>query len=287
MTAVRVDTRTSRTEPRDPMARPKTDLRVSVVITTYNRPKTLARILRQVAAQTLLPDETLVMDDHGPDPKGTRRAVTSVRGRLPSLRLIRNSRNHGLPFNRTKGIREARFPLIALADDDDEWHPDKLRRQVAAFREQWDSVDLVYTWHRLVVESKGISRAMKPVHRGVALGPMLGACFFQPSSVMVKRSALLKNGPFDESMKTAEDWEFWVRFFRNGFSCAPVKALLTTYHLHLGSKSFNETGGLLTCLFRHFPAFLRHNPPAILRVLIGTARRKLGVLKRRLLAPRP
>lgn len=48
------------------------------------------------------------------------------------IRLLRNDSRLGPAASRQRGIEAATGSVIALLDDDDEWHPDKLRRQLAA-----------------------------------------------------------------------------------------------------------------------------------------------------------
>lgn len=95
---------------------------VSVVIPTVGR-ASLRRAVQSVLDQTLPVDEVIVVADtdqpldHPAD------------GRI---RLLRNAVALGPAASRQLGIEAAAGPVIALLDDDDEWHPDKLRRQLAA-----------------------------------------------------------------------------------------------------------------------------------------------------------
>lgn len=99
---------------------------------TRDRPQLLRRAVASVLAQDLdAPLEIVLVYDgaevdeltdlHRPD------------GR--SIRAVANSRTPGLAGGRNTGILEARAPLIALCDDDDEWAPSKLRRQLPLFDE--------------------------------------------------------------------------------------------------------------------------------------------------------
>jgi glycosyltransferase involved in cell wall biosynthesis len=51
------------------------------------------------------------------------------------ITLVRNTSAAGPAFSRQRGIDTASGSVIALLDDDDEWHPDKLRRQLAVVAE--------------------------------------------------------------------------------------------------------------------------------------------------------
>ena len=69
--------------------------------------------------------EIVVVDDGSTD--GTRDLVAD---RFPQTRYI-HQENRGVSAARNAGIRAASGEWIGLLDSDDEWHPDKLERQLA------------------------------------------------------------------------------------------------------------------------------------------------------------
>lgn len=112
---------------------------VSVIITTYNRFEACCRAVRAAVNQTRPPLEVIVVDDASTD---TRYAAHdwgssgSTHVTVRYLRLPVNSRSiYGFPnpnHCRNAGYRAARGDWIALCDDDDEWLPHKLQRQMEA-----------------------------------------------------------------------------------------------------------------------------------------------------------
>lgn len=106
--------------------------RVSVVIATLNRPRTLARLLECVYQQTLTDIEVIVVDD-GSSPE-VRDAYASI---WPAgdnrFRLKLNPPGGGPGRTRNTGIRMARGEFVAFCDDDDIWlRADHLERATAA-----------------------------------------------------------------------------------------------------------------------------------------------------------
>ena len=99
---------------------------VSVVISTYNRQEKLKRALASVLGQTLRDIEVIVVDNASTD--ATEEVVRNVKDLR--VRYIRHDSNKGGPAARNTGIKHARAPYIALLDDDDEWMPQKLEKQV-------------------------------------------------------------------------------------------------------------------------------------------------------------
>ena len=99
---------------------------VSVVIATRGRSALLRAALKSIAAQTYRGDidAIVVVDQEQVD----RIDVSSTHAR--TVRVVQNSRSPGLPGARNTGLLLAQTPIVAFCDDDDEWAPDKLERQV-------------------------------------------------------------------------------------------------------------------------------------------------------------
>ncbi len=90
--------------------------RFSVVIPTYNRAALLAAALASVRAQTLLPHETIVVDDGSTDNTASLLAAT------PGIRAIHQA-NAGPGPARNAGLAAATGEYIAFLDADDLWLP--------------------------------------------------------------------------------------------------------------------------------------------------------------------
>jgi glycosyltransferase involved in cell wall biosynthesis len=104
---------------------------VSAVVPTRDRPELLARTVRSVLGQRYPgPLECIVVFDQ----QAPRMPDVDVpEGR--SLRVIENGHAPGLAGARNAGAAASQGELLAWCDDDDEWLPDKLRRQVEAMRD--------------------------------------------------------------------------------------------------------------------------------------------------------
>ena len=104
---------------------------VSVVIPTRARPELLRRAIASVFAQTYPNLEVVVVVD-GPDAQ-TEEALRAMNdGRVRAQTLPHNV---GGAEARNIGVRASRGEWIAFLDDDDEWLPMKIEKQMVAARE--------------------------------------------------------------------------------------------------------------------------------------------------------
>ncbi len=105
--------------------------RISVVIPTRNRPELLVRAVRSALIQTYDNIEVVVVID-GPD-QASVEALSEVSD--ARLRFIELEQSGGGNPARNLGVSAAKGNWVALLDDDDEWLPDKLLRQLEILRE--------------------------------------------------------------------------------------------------------------------------------------------------------
>ena len=170
---------------------------VSVIIPTYKRMDLVPRAIACVRRQTHTNLEIIVVDDGSPDDtQSVVRAIADTR-----IRYIRHEKNKGLPAARNTGIMAARGAFIAFLDDDDEWAPEKLVRQLAAI----DGREAVLC--AALVNGKYVK-----VHprREITAEDLRRGNDFDPSSLMIKTSVIKELG-FDESLRQGEDWDAFIR----------------------------------------------------------------------------
>ncbi len=177
--------------------------KVSVVITAYNRPDYLQAALNSVLEQTYENIEIIVVDDASEtDLAGV------VQSCLGEVRYIRQDENGGPSRARNRGVVLAEGAYVAFLDDDDEWLPGKLERQVAAMEGHLACL-CGFTF---------LERGAKQVHdiKQVSEDSLrLGNIFCGASGFLGRRHALLAC-PFDENLSSGEEWDVYVRLSRQG-----------------------------------------------------------------------
>lgn len=176
-------------------------MRVSVVIPAYNAAGTIRAALASVGAQTVAPDEVVVVDDGSSD--GTAVAVTESG---IGARLLRQERG-GPSAARNAGIAATSGDLVAFLDADDEWHPEKLERQLPLLTAA-GTVAVATDWARSPVTAPAPPEPHVSTVTGAAL---LVLNRFQTSTVLARRDALEAVGGFDAALDGVEDWDLWLR----------------------------------------------------------------------------
>jgi glycosyltransferase involved in cell wall biosynthesis len=125
-------------------------MRISVALCTYNGARFLEEQLETILRQTRLPDELILSDDGSTDRTLAIAQEFASRASFP-VTILTAPERLGSTGNFERAIRHCRGDLIALSDQDDRWHPERLARSASIFETQMDTV-LVFTNGSLIDE---------------------------------------------------------------------------------------------------------------------------------------
>ena len=130
-------------------------MKISVAMCTYNGARYLREQLQSIAAQTRLPDEMVVCDDRSDD--ATREIVTGFAASASfPVSIHVNECNLGSTKNFERAISLCTGDIIALADQDDVWLPEKLDRIEECFLRE-PEVGLVFT------DAEVVDKCLRPL----------------------------------------------------------------------------------------------------------------------------
>lgn len=87
---------------------------VSIIITSYNKEKTIARAIDSALKQSYQNYEILIVDDCSTD-----KSLLICQKYGDKINIISNAINKGLPYSRQEGIRQAKGEFITFIDADD------------------------------------------------------------------------------------------------------------------------------------------------------------------------
>lgn len=97
-------------------------VRISLVISTANRPREISALLKSLCGQTVKPEQVIVVDQSAD--KATERSVLTSKGSLP-VTYLKDDRK-GLSRGRNLGLSLITGEVVAFPDDDCVYPPDTL-----------------------------------------------------------------------------------------------------------------------------------------------------------------
>ena len=219
------------------MVKEKRDFKVSVVIPSRNRITYLPRAISSVLKQTFLVHEIIIVDNESSD-----KTISFVKKNFNKVKVI-NEKKIGVSHARNLGIKSCRYEWVAFLDSDDEWMPDKIKKQFAFLKKKNFKLRFLHTNETWI--KNGLLKNQKKKHLkkgGFIFEDCLDICRISPSSVLMNKSLFEQFGLFDTKFKICEDYELWLRISSKieiGYLNEP---LIKKYGGHLGQLSTKYWG---------------------------------------------
>lgn len=226
---------------------------ISVAMCTFNGEKFVEQQLQSILSQTLLPRQIVISDDGSSD--STLPIIRQVWSRYQEsnnkkadleILVIENHTSLGVTKNFEQALLACRYPLIALADQDDVWAPEKLQI-LQSFFEDDSEVLFAFTNSRLVDEhgkslgptsfhALGVTRNEKKLlQQGDALRVFLRRNLATGATVMLKQDLLSAAVPFPTSW-VHDEWLALVS------SCVGKVIMVDTCLIDYRQHSTNQIG---------------------------------------------
>ncbi len=202
---------------------------VSVVMPSLNQARFLEQALRSVLEQSHRRLELIVADGGSGD--GTLELLQQWQARDARVRFF-SEPDTGPADALNKALARVRGTVVGWLNADDEYTPGAVERTLQALHSQPH-------WALVYGHGEHMDEAGKPLAPYPTLPPHTPlerfneGCFICQPTVFFKRTVPLLLGPLDESLKTAFDFDYWLRAFgrlegRIGF----VDALQARSRLH-------------------------------------------------------
>jgi len=206
---------------------------VSVIVPAYDVAEYIGEALNSVLAQSFTDYEIIVINDGSPDTAALEKVLVPYQSRIVYLK----QENRGVSAARNAGICAARGSLIAFLDGDDTWLPNYLEVQVA--RIQADAtIDVLYPNVIMFGDSSEAGEEF------MAICPSSGEVTFErlllqecnvSNCSIARREAIVRAGLFDESLRSVEDFDLWLRVIKQGGRIAYHRDVLARYRRRHGS----------------------------------------------------
>ncbi len=185
-------------------------VKVSIIITTYNRQVALAELLAALVKQTYQDFEAIIINDDGEKIEGIVELYPEL-----NIKIINLTENQHHVYARNKGLEEAIGEFVMLMDDDDLPLPTHLERMIAAI----SGYDLVYSDVEIVNYHETREKRI-PINRHLFayafdITAMRKFSTYVPSGSLYRSVLHNEIGYFDESVRNYWDWDFFLRVAKN------------------------------------------------------------------------
>ena len=208
---------------------------ISTVIPAYNAAEHIARTIESVLAQSLQPDEIIVVDDGSTD--GTADMVKKYGDKVRYI----HQQNAGVSAARNAGIKAATSQWIAFLDADDEWMPEYIETQFQLLKNNpelsWASANHLccLCGKQKIAPSNPIEKCAKLLNSNGCIDSYFNAFKERVTgctdTMVIKKQALIEVGLFEVGLAIAEDLDLWLKvgykYPKIGFTPTPM----ATYHI--------------------------------------------------------
>ncbi|MBW4674843.1 MAG: glycosyltransferase [Desmonostoc geniculatum HA4340-LM1] len=211
---------------------------VSVIIPTYQRGHLVSQAINSVLAQTYEDYEIIVINDGSQDNTPQVLAQFSDRDRITTI----HQTNQGLSAARNTGIYSAQGKYIAFLDDDDLWEPQKLEKQIPIL-EANPHLGLIYSDSFFFSDKKDLFldsyNTVFPTPHIQVSWTLFQYNYIPVLTVIVRRDCLNQVGLFDETLRSCEDYDLWLRLIEK-FPIYFLNEPLARYRNSSNSLSKNQ-----------------------------------------------
>ena len=201
---------------------------ISIVIPTYGRPNRVEKTIQSVIEEnTKLNLEIIVVDDNGENTENQLNTEKTIK-KFNEIKYIKNFKNMGANYSRNVGIKNSQHEYIAFLDDDDRFINGKLEKIINIVKDK--KYDLIYSGMNYKNESKCVYKFKKyeNIKKEILKENYIGS----NSAVIVRKEKAEEVGYFDESLKSCQDWELWIRIIHANGEVLGIDEPLTEYLLN-------------------------------------------------------
>ncbi len=214
-------------------------MKISVIITTFNRATFLKKTIDSILNQATKVDELIIVDDGSTDDTRKICIPTQESGNPTSINIkYIYQDNQGVSSARNKGISEASNDWIAFCDSDDIWHQEKIEKQIIFHKQNPDILishtDEIWKFNDKIIKKK--AHQIKP--SGYCFEDNLPSCKIGASTILLHKSIIDDVGLFDKDLIACEDYDLWLRILLHYELGFINEELITKIAGHKGQLSF-------------------------------------------------
>lgn len=202
----------------------------SIIIPCYNQARYLDDAISSIYEQSFSDWEIIIINDGSSDNTiELANKWTSFDQRI----ILLNQANAGLSAARNTGIKASNGTFISFLDADDKYSPFFLE---SAYRHLIQGVEVVVCGY-IYFNTEGTLFRKISLSEHLNLNDIFTQNLFPVMSLCLNKNLISKIGLFDVTLKSAEDWDFWIRMLRIGVTYSIIPDSLSFYRLSDNSMS--------------------------------------------------
>ncbi len=181
---------------------------LAVVIPVFNRASLVCRTLQSVAAQTVLPEHLIVVDNNSTDESFSTVREWMRKYSGPMKCTLLSEDKAGACAARNRGLRSVDTELVVFFDSDDTMRPRLVETAKKRFADR-PELKIVH-WNCVLHGLDGKSRKLKH-RRNAGIAFQIFHAFLRPQGYAVRKDFIDQCGGWDENLPAWNDWELGVR----------------------------------------------------------------------------
>ena len=216
----------------------KTAPLVSVLIPLYNHEKYVADCIDSIVGQDYQNIEIVLVDDASTD-HGLRVAKDKLASCRVAHTILENAVNAGICATLNRAVQVAHGQYACMIASDDLLAMGRIKRHVQILEECINPAIVACHGPLQLMSEDGVLAGLK--------GNLTGKRHYELASVVTKTACpslqgctfaadTLKKFPFDETL-FFEDWDFFIRFFLEGYGVSWDEAVSARYRVHEGGAN--------------------------------------------------
>lgn len=225
--------------------------RVSVIIPCWNGERHLAETIRSLQSQTVQDFDLVLLDDASTDSSvGIAEELAGDR-----IRIVRNATSLGLARNWNKAMDLAETEYVALAHQDDLYHPAWLETLLAHLEDhplagfahcRARTIDEEGHTNDSAIETYKLRfwQDVDTMDRGDVYRRLYHGNFICCPSILYRLEAHRRAGGFSEDLSFCADWDFSFRVLLAGMEIQAVPETLISYRRHRSNATRDQVASL-------------------------------------------
>lgn len=206
--------------------------KITIAIPVYNGSNFMRVAIDSAIAQDYKNKEILVINDGSTDNGETEKIALSYGDKIRYIK----KKNGGVATALNLAIKEMKGEYLSWLSHDDIYKTFKLEKQVEALNKLDDKTTIIFSNVELIDEKGDIfcttnySNLLKHEELCQGIYPVIKGTV-NGCSMLISKKCFDKVGLFNENLKTSNDYEMWLRLFKE-FKCYLIEEPLIQYRIH-------------------------------------------------------